>query len=195
MKSVDYRLKKPQVTLLPPQFLGEAGKKGITIENFQRLLISCGLNWDDFEMYYKGDSTNKFIQIHNDITAEQHIPYQSLVYKELKKRITPYPYQKQIGLNLLKIIEHRSILKGDEPEIKQFIHYLETMPETLYLSFLEFDFAVFTLDFMPYELVERLKHYFYHMLENAPNYSFTQKFYIAILHTIRYLTKNEYYTI
>ncbi len=56
-------LKEAAGSIVSPQFLSQFEKeeKGISVENYSRLLISIGVTWEDFAFRYQGDSIDYYL--------------------------------------------------------------------------------------------------------------------------------------
>ncbi|HFI0506917.1 TPA: helix-turn-helix domain-containing protein [Streptococcus suis] len=126
-------LKEAAASIVSPQFLSrfEKGEKGISLENFGRLLIVLGLEWKDFATAY-ADNGGDCIEfpafefakhVKNEEDMIQYLPeYEKLFESYLKDS----PIQAEMLLKAIKLRHYTVIDKSDQTisKIQNIIDYL-----------------------------------------------------------------------
>ncbi|HEL1602429.1 TPA: helix-turn-helix transcriptional regulator [Streptococcus suis] len=155
-------LKEAASTVVSPQFLSrfEKGEKGISLENFNRLLIVLGLEWKDFAAAFadNGGDCIEFpaYEFSKHITNEEDIFRYLPEYEKLFDRyLTDNPTQADILLKIIKLGHYPTIAKSEETveKIQPVINHLMKL-ETFTSSELELYGRI--VNHCPLELVEHM---------------------------------------
>ncbi|CYU80038.1 helix-turn-helix domain-containing protein [Streptococcus suis] len=155
-------LKEAASTVVSPQFLSrfEKGEKGISLENFNRLLIVLGLEWKDFAAAFadNGGDCIEFpaYEFSKHITNEEDIFRYLPEYEKLFDRyLTDNPTQADILLKIIKLGHYPTISKSEETveKIQPVINHLMKL-ETFTSSELELYGRI--VNHCPLELVEHM---------------------------------------
>lgn len=153
-------LKETASGVVSPQFLArfERGEKGISLENFSRLLIVLGLEWNDFATIYanNGGDCLEFpaIELAKHIKNEEDIIKYLPEYEKLfDNYLTDNKLQADILLKTIKLNYYPTKDKSDETvaKIQNIINHLMSS-ETFNSAELEIYYRI--VNHCPMELVQ-----------------------------------------
>lgn len=185
-------LKEAASTIVSPQFLSrfEKGEKGISLENFNRLLIVLGLEWKDFAAAVadNGGDCIEFpaYEFSKHVTNEEDIFRYLPEYEKLFDRyLTDNPTQADILLNIIKLGHYPTISKSEETveKIQPIINHLMKL-ETYTSSELELYCRI--VNHCPLELVEHMAKQFLFMYKQSAD----TDTYIRILNGLTFTAKH-----
>ncbi|HFI0645953.1 TPA: helix-turn-helix domain-containing protein [Streptococcus suis] len=155
-------LKEAAASVVSPQFLSrfEKGEKGISLENFNRLLIVLGLEWKDFAAAFadNGGDCMEFpaYEFSKHVTNEEDVIRYLPEYEKLfESYLTDSPLQGELLLNAIKLGHYPTISKSEETvaKIQHIINHLMKL-ETYNSAELEIYSRI--INHCPLELVEHM---------------------------------------
>ncbi|MDW8750447.1 helix-turn-helix transcriptional regulator [Streptococcus suis] len=126
-------LKEAASNIVSPQFLSrfEKGEKGISLENFSRLLIVLGLEWKDFANAYANNGGDciefpAFEYAKHVKNEEDIIQYLPEYEKLFESYLTDSPIQAEMLLKAIKLRHYPGINKSEKTiaKIQDIIDYL-----------------------------------------------------------------------
>ncbi|HFI0792144.1 TPA: helix-turn-helix domain-containing protein [Streptococcus suis] len=193
-------LKEAAANIVSPQFLSrfEKGEKGISLENFGRLLIVLGLEWKDFATAYANNGGDciefpafEFAKhVKNEEDMIQYLPeYEKLFESYLKDS----PIQAEMLLKAIKLRHYPGIDKTDNTisKIQNIIDYL-TRLETYNSAELE----IYTIiaSHCPLEFLEHMTKQLLFMYKQSADTDTYIRILNGLTYTANYYSKLGYYS-
>lgn len=184
-------LKEAAGNVVSPQFLSrfEKEEKGISLENFSRLLIVLGIEWQDFATAYanNGGDCLEFpsIEFSKHITNEEDIIRYMPEYEKLfDTYLTDNPLQGDMLLNAVKLRHYPTISKSEETvkTIQPIINHLMDL-ETF--NSVELQIYTYIVNHCPMELVDHMSKQLLFMYKDSAN----TDTYIRILNCLTFTAK------
>ncbi|HEM5160592.1 TPA: helix-turn-helix transcriptional regulator [Streptococcus suis] len=192
-------LKEAASTVVSPQFLSrfEKGEKGISLENFNRLLIVLGLEWKDFAAAFadNGGDCIEFpaYEFSKHITNEEDIFRYLPEYEKLFDRyLTDNPTQADILLKIIKLGHYPTIAKSEETveKIQPVINHLMKL-ETFTSSELELYGRI--VNHCPLELVEHMSKQLLFMYKQSVDTDTYIRILNGLTFTAKHFSEQGYY--
>ncbi|MDY5634945.1 MAG: helix-turn-helix transcriptional regulator [Streptococcus orisratti] len=189
-------LKEAARDIVSPQFLSqfEKGKKGISLENFSRLLISIGVDWADYLSFYKGERTDSWNHIWGQL-SDSGIHYEQYFPKTkelLKDKFSDNPEHRKRIITFAKLqTRHQSgNFTGLEKEIEELCAYFKKIN---YFSLLDIDLAICIMSELPLDIIEKLKTMYLEDFRTSFDYNTLTNTHNSLLFIIGYYTDRGYY--
>ena len=195
-ESRGFSLKEAARDIVSPQFLSqfEKGKKGMSIENFSRLLISIGLDWSNFVDFYEGDRIDAWALtwsklVDSGIHYEQYIPE---AMKSLKDYYQDNHEMKEYVMTFMKVFQRYQSgnFEGMEKEIEKIKVHLTKIN---CLNLLEEDLTNALIEKFPLKLVEKLEKTFLDNFKKSSDYNALTNAHNSLLFIIGYYSTRGYY--
>ncbi|HEM3612961.1 TPA: helix-turn-helix transcriptional regulator [Streptococcus suis] len=192
-------LKEAASTVVSPQFLSrfEKGEKGISLENFSRLLIVLGLEWKDFATAYANDGGDCMefpaIEFSKHIVNEEDIlRYMPEYEKIFETYLKDNPLQADILLKAIKLGHYPTIPKSEETvaKIQHIIHYLMEL-ETYNSAELELYCRI--VNHCPLELIEHMSKQLLFMYKQSADTDTYIRILNALTLTAKYFSEQGFY--
>ncbi|HEM6272917.1 TPA: helix-turn-helix transcriptional regulator [Streptococcus suis] len=190
-------IKEAARDIVSPQFLSqfEKGQKGISVENFSRLLISIGLDWQDWAETYRGDRVDAYSYFSFELTEQNDNNYAKALPKvreAMKYHNLDNPELKELAFNMIALISQagNSHFEKKDKLIQQVKLILE---RASFYNTLETDlFNIFVEEF-PYKLVKSLETSFLDNYLNDYNMNSLHIFHYSLVSIVKYYRNREYY--
>ena len=192
-------LKETASGVVSPQFLArfERGEKGISLENFSRLLIVLGLEWNDFATIYanNGGDCLEFpaIELAKHIKNEEDIIKYLPEYEKLfDNYLTDNKLQADILLKTIKLNYYPTKDKSDETvaKIQNIINHLMSS-ETFNSAELEIYYRI--VNHCPMELVNHMAKQLLFMYKQSANTDTYIRILNGLTFTAKHLSEQGYY--
>lgn len=192
-------LKETASTIVSPQFLSrfEKGEKGISLENFSRLLIVLGLEWRDFATAYanNGGDCIEFpsIEFAKHIKNEEDIIRYMPEYEKLfEVYLKDNPLQADILLKVVKLGHYPTITKSEDTvsKIQHIINYLMRL-ETY--SSTELELYCRIINHCSFELVEHMSKQLMFMYRQAADTDAHIRILNGLTFTAKHYSEQGYY--
>ncbi|MFC3927479.1 helix-turn-helix domain-containing protein [Streptococcus caprae] len=193
-----YSLKEAAGSIVSPQFLSQFEKeqKGMSLENFSRLLISIGIDWLTFASEYDGESIDLYSKLFSQAVSKYPLS-EAKTIKELETSIDPFLKDNSELKNLSKILTKFLLLKNDkhalEKDIEQAITYLN---KQTYFNTLELDTFCALIDTIkncPLSLIQKVRDFLLDSLKPGMTTSEHHNTLIILAHITNYLSRNGYF--
>lgn len=185
-------LKEAAANIVSPQFLSrfEKGEKGISLENFSRLLIVLGLEWNDFATAYanQGGDCMEFpsIEFAKHVKNEEDILTYAAVYEKLfDTYLTDNPLQADILLKSIKLGHYPTISKTDET-VAKIQHIINHLMEIETFNSAELEIYCRIINHCPLKLAEHMSKQLLFMYGQSTN----TDTYIRILNGLTFTAKH-----
>lgn len=192
-------LKETASGVVSPQFLAhfERGEKGISLENFSRLLIVLGLEWNDFATIYanNGGDCLEFpaIELAKHIKNEEDIIKYLPEYEKLfDNYLTDNKLQADILLKTIKLNYYPTKDKSDETvaKIQNIINHLMSS-ETFNSAELEIYYRI--VNHCPMELVNHMAKQLLFMYKQSANTDTYIRILNGLTFTAKHFSEQGYY--
>lgn len=192
-------LKEASANIISPQFLSrfEKGEKGISLENFSRLLIVLGLEWNDFATAYanNGGDCMEFpaIEFAKNVKNEEDILTYTAEYEKLfETYLRDNPLQGDMLLKVIKLGHYPTIPKTAETvsKIQHIINHLMVV-ETFTNAELEIYCRI--INHCPLELAEHMSKQLLFMYEQSANTDTHIRILNNLTMTAKYFSELGYY--
>lgn len=192
-------LKEAASDIVSPQFLSrfEKGEKGISLENFSRLLIVLGLEWEQFATAYanNGGDCMEFpaIEFGKHVKNEEDIITYTSEYEQLfDTYLKDNPLQADMLLKAIKLSHYTTLSKTDETvtKIQPIIHHLMSV-ETFTNAELEIYSVI--VNHCPLELVEHMSKHLLLLYAQSANTDTHIRLLNALTLTAKHYSKIGYY--
>lgn len=192
-------LKEAAGEIISPQFLSQFEKeqKGMSIENFSRLLISIGLDWQDFISEYKGDRIGCLDDILMEYTKEENNDIISVINR-LKKESIPFVRDnREIWIQYVNSIEKMynkslSVQNSIDDIDPKILENIKSIPYH-YLNEIEQNYALGLIDFLPYKNISKIANECTDMLFKSMDASTLCSNIITLIQIMNYLSNKSYY--
>ncbi|WP_024406478.1 helix-turn-helix domain-containing protein [Streptococcus suis] len=190
-------IKEAARDIVSPQFLSqfEKGKKGISVENFSRLLISIGLDWIDWADTYRGDRSESYTYFtfelteHNDHNYAKSLPK---VREAMKHHNLDNPELKELAFNLISLVSQAGSTHFDKKE--KLIQQVKLLLERAsFYNTLETDLFNIFIEELPYKLVRSLEIIFLDNYLNNYSLNCIHNFHYSLVSIVKYYRNREYY--
>ncbi|MDY4553755.1 MAG: helix-turn-helix transcriptional regulator [Streptococcus hyointestinalis] len=192
-------LKEAAANVVSPQFLSrfEKGEKGISLENFTRLLIVIGLEWNDFVTAYanNGGDCLEFpsIEFSKHVTNEEDILRYAPEYEKLfDTYLTDNPLQADMLLKVVKLGHYPTIPKTDETvaKIQPIINHLAKLEV---FNPIELEIYCRIVNHCPLELVEHMSKQLLLMYKQDADTNTYIRLLNCLVFTVQYFSGQGYY--
>lgn len=192
-------LKEASGNVVSPQFLGrfEKGEKGISLENFSRLLIILGLEWNDFATVYANNGGDCLelpaIEFAKNVKNEEDIlKYMASYEKLFDTYLIDNPIQADMLLKSIKLGYYPTIPKTKETvaKIQHIIHHLKK--QEIFNS-AELEIYARIINHCPLELVEHMKKQLLLMYKGSASTDTYIRILNALTFTAKHLSEQGYY--
>ncbi|HEL2651671.1 TPA: helix-turn-helix transcriptional regulator [Streptococcus suis] len=184
--------------IVSPQFLRqfEKGEKNISIENFSRLLISIGIDWEDFLVYYDGDRINKLnnLVLKKITNGMPTINDVKAIIEESKFYLNDNPLQKEMFITSL---ESRALMKPDDAkseELRRKIFNNQTYTTIEFFNDNETNYFAHYIESLPFQYFENFKNFLLFLFNKSTNVDDLFDSVNLLAYCIRFLSVNGYYT-
>lgn len=192
-------LKEAAGEIISPQFLSQFEKeqKGMSIENFSRLLISIGLDWQDFISEYKGDRIGCLDDILMEYTKEENNDIVSVINR-LKKESIPFVRDnREIWIQYVNSIEKMynkslSVQNSIDDIDPKILENIKSIPYH-YLNEIEQNYALGLIDFLPYKNISKIANECTDMLFKSMDANTLCSNIITLIQIMNYLSNKSYY--
>ncbi|KXT74459.1 hypothetical protein STRDD10_00918 [Streptococcus sp. DD10] len=192
-------LKEASGNVVSPQFLSrfEKEEKGISLENFSRLLIVLGIEWSDFTSAYadNGGDCLELLQIEfakNVKNEEDIIKYMPEYEKLFDTYLTDNPLQGDMLLKVIKLGHYPTISKSDKTieKIQPIINHLMKLE-----TFNSTELSIYTVivNHCPITLVEHMSKQLLFMYKQSHTIDTYIKILNAITFTAKHFSEQGYY--
>lgn len=191
-------IKEAAEGIVTPQFLRqfEKDEKNISINNFSRLLISIGVDWEDFLTYYSGDRINKLnsLVLQNITNGMPTIKDVKMIKEQAELYLNDNPLQKEMFITSL---ESRVLMRtGDniKESLKKVLFQNDFYLNTEIFNDNETNFFAYYIEELPYQYFENFKNFLLSLFKNSTNVDDLFDAINLLAYCIRFLSKNGYYT-
>lgn len=169
----------------------------MSIENFSRLLISIGLDWQDFISEYKGDRIACLDDILMEYTKEENNDIVSVINR-LKKESIPFVRDnKEIWIQYVNSIEKMynkslSVQNSIDDIDPKILENIKSIPYH-YLNEIEQNYVLGLIDFLPYKNISKIANECTDMLFKSMDASTLCSNIITLIQIMNYLSNKSYY--
>ncbi|HEM5984574.1 TPA: helix-turn-helix transcriptional regulator [Streptococcus suis] len=191
-------LKEAAGSIVSPQFLSQFEKeeKGISVENFSRLLISIGVTWEDFAFRYQGDSIDYYLQVWAENRRQQvnSLEFRQQFNEQMGDYVKDNPELKQLMLDLVAYM-FTDYSKGSNLDRKKeieerMIHHLKKIT---FLNVLEHDLHVQIFQHCSYELNEKMTQFYLDTYKTTKSFDTAIQSLLNLGFMIDYFSEKGYY--
>lgn len=193
-------LKEAAGNIVSPQFLSrfEKGEKGISLENFSRLLITLGLEWSDFANIYanNGGDCLEFpsIEFAKHVKNEEDLlTYMASYEKLFETHLLDNPMQANILLNAIKLGHYPTISKTEQTvaKIQPIINHLMKQE---YFNSAELEIYTRIVNHCPLEMVEHMAKNLLAMYKESANTDTHIRILNGLTFTAKHYSEQGYHT-
>lgn len=193
-----YTLKEAAGTIVTPQFLSqfERDKKSMSVENFSQLLVSIGVDWDEFAQQYDGERVMTIYRIVNDYLQDKnhkgHMSSIAVGIKDhLKEHYSANPDLKELVIRLFTLYDssvyHQPLEVTDKDR-----YFIEQLGSREIFNLPEYDFIALLIDEFPLSLVLTLRDTFLASHQLALNLNSRTNSHGTLIYIISYLSRHGY---